>query len=422
MASEAAPRPLRGVRVLDCATMIAGPLCAAQLGDYGAEIVKLEHPGKGDPARHFGAEKHGEGIYWKTLSRNKSSVVLDLHQPEAQQIFRRWLGTFDILIENFRPGTLERWNLDPRELLAQHPRLIILRMTAFGQEGPYRDRAGFGTLAEAMTGIAALSGWEDRPPLLPPFALADTMAAMLATSAILAAYVRARETGEGEIIDCAIYEAAMKLTELHMMDYDQTRHVPIRKGNELEFTAPRGAFACSDGLWVALSGSSQSIAERFIRAIGGEELAQDPRFKTNTDRIKNGDALNRAIEAWCKVRTRQDVLDTLIPLGCAIGPLETIQTIFDNPQIQFRNSYVTVEDPTFGALRMMRAQPEFLGSEPATLVPGPSELGADTARLLKNDLGLSDDEVESLRTHDVIPSVAPQARSRGTESDPVIVA
>ncbi|MGA3037389.1 MAG: CoA transferase [Vulcanimicrobiaceae bacterium] len=398
MASEAAPRPLHGVRVLDCATMIAGPLCAAQLGDYGAETVKLEHPEKGDPARHFGAEKHGEGIYWKTLARNKSSVALDLHKPEAQTLFRRWLGTFDILIENFRPGTLERWNLDPRELLGEHPRLVILRMTAFGQQGPYRDRAGFGTLAEAMTGIAALSGWEDRPPLLPPFALADTMAAMLATGAVLAAYVRARETGEGEIIDCAIYEAAMKLTELHMMEYDQTRHVPARKGNELEFTAPRGAFACSDGLWVALSGSSQSIAERFIRAIGGEELANDPRFTTNVDRIKNGDALNRAIEAWCKVRTRQDVLDTLIPLGCAIGPLETIQTVFDNPQIQFRESYVTVDDPTFGALRMMRAQPEFMRSEPAELVPGPSALGADTVSILKRDLGLSDEELAKIVT------------------------
>jgi len=422
MASEAAPRPLRGLRVLDCATMIAGPLCATQLGDYGAEVVKLEQPGKGDPARHFGAEKHGEGIYWKTLSRNKSSAVLDLHEPEAQQLLRRWLGTFDVLIENFRPGTLERWNLDPHDLLKLHPRLIVLRMTAFGQEGPYRDRAGFGTLAEAMTGIAAVSGWEDRPPLLPPFALADTMAAMLATSAILAAYVRARETGEGEIIDCAIYEAAMKLTELHMMDYDQTRHVPIRKGNELEFTAPRGAFQCSDGLWVALSGSSQSIAERFIRAIGGEKLAQDPRFRTNADRIENGDALNRAIEAWCKVRTRQDVLDTLIPLGCAIGPLETIPTVFDNPQIRFRESYVTVDDTTFGHLRMMRAQPEFVCSEPATLVPGPSELGADTERLLKRDLGLSDAELESLHARAVTPSEPHTVTPSEVEGPPIIVA
>jgi crotonobetainyl-CoA:carnitine CoA-transferase CaiB-like acyl-CoA transferase len=418
MAFEAAPRPLRGMRVLDCATMIAAPLCATQLGDYGAEIVKLEQPGKGDPARHFGAEKHGEGIYWKSLSRNKSSVALDLHKPEAQALFRRWLGTFDVLVENFRPGTLERWNLDPKQLLEMHPRLIVLRMTAFGQEGPYRERAGFGTLAEAMTGIAAVSGWEDRPPLLPPFALADTMAAMLATSAILAAYIRAKETGAGEIIDCAIYEAAMKLTELHMMDYDQTGHVPIRKGNELEFTAPRGAFACSDGLWVALSGSSQSIAERFIHAIGGDELARDPRFTTNADRLKNGDALNNAIGAWCKVRTRQEVLDTLIPLGCAIGPLETIPTVFENPQIQFRKSYVAVDDPTFGSMKMMRALPDFAKTEEAQIVPGPSAVGADTERLLKRDLKLSDSDIAALRAQSVIPSVAPKA----TASDSVVVA
>jgi crotonobetainyl-CoA:carnitine CoA-transferase CaiB-like acyl-CoA transferase len=409
------------MRVLDCATMIAAPLCATQLGDYGAEIVKLEQPGKGDPARHFGAEKYGEGIYWKSLSRNKSSVALDLHKPEAQALFRRWLGTFDVLVENFRPGTLERWNLDPKTLLEMHPRLIVLRMTAFGQDGPYRERAGFGTLAEAMTGIAAVSGWEDRPPMLPPFALADTMAAMLATSAILAAYIRAKETGAGEIIDCAIYEAAMKLTELHMMDYDQTGHVPIRKGNELEFTAPRGAFACSDDLWVALSGSSQSIAERFIHAIGGDELARDPRFTTNSDRLKNGDALNNAIGAWCKVRTRQEVLDTLIPLGCAIGPLETIPTVFENPQIQFRKSYVSVDDATFGSMKMMRALPDFAKTEEAQIVPGPSAVGADTERLLKRDLGLSDAEIAAF----VIPSVAPQARSRGTDttsSDSVVVA
>lgn len=383
--------------------MVAAPLCATILGDYGAEVVKLEQPGKGDPGRHFAAEKHGQGIYWKSLSRNKPSVTLDLHEPEAQALLRRWLGSFDIFIENFRPGTLERWNLDPNDLLDEHPRLIILRTTAFGQSGPYCDRAGFGTLAEAMSGIAAVSGWEDRPPLLPPLALADTMAALLGASAVLAAYIRARETGVGEIIDCAIYEAAMKLTELQLMAYDQIGLVPKRMGNELEFSAPRGAFACSDGLWVALSGSSQSVAERFLRAIGGEEMVNDPRFKTNGDRIRNGDALNRIIESWCKVRTRQDVLDTLIPLGCAIGPLETIATVFENPQIKHRESLITVDDPVFGPMRMMRAIPEFLRSEPAEMRTGPSEIGSDTAELLRRDLGLSDAEIAALRERGVIP-------------------
>ena len=417
MPSKAGARPLSGVRILDCATMVAAPLCATLLGDYGAEVIKLEHPAKGDPARHFATEKHEQGIYWKSLSRNKKSVALDLHQPEAQELLRRWLGSFDVLIENFRPGTLERWNLDPRRLIEQHPRLIVLRMTAFGQSGPYRDRAGFGTLAEAMTGIAAVSGWEDRPPLLPPLALADTMASLLAASAVLAAYIRAKETGEGEIIDCAIYEAALKLTELQLMAYDQTGHVPARKGNELEFTAPRGAFACSDGGWVALSGSSQSIAERFLRAIGGESMANDPRFRTNADRIRNADALNRALEDWCKTRTQKDVLDTLVPLGCAVGPLETIPTVFENPQIAHRNSFVSVDDPVFGPMKMLRAIPEFLTSDPQQITPGPSELGADTTHILQRDLGLSHKELANLRSRGiippdvVIPTVAPEAIS-----------
>ncbi len=414
MPNELSPRPLRGVRVLDCATMVAAPLGATILGDYGAEVVKLEQPGKGDPGRHFATEKHQQGIYWKSLSRNKRSAALDLHKPEAQALVRRWLGTFDVFIENFRPGTLERWNLDPNDLLKEYPRLIVLRMTAFGQSGPYRDRAGFGTLAEAMSGIAAVSGWEDRPPLLPPLALADTMAALLAASAILAAYVRVQKTGAGEIIDCAIYEAAMKLTELQLMAYDQTGHVPKRMGNEIEFTAPRGAFECSDGLWVALSGSSQSVAERFVRAIGGEEMTNDRRFKTNADRIRNGDALNRAIEAWCKVRTRQEVLDALVPLGCAIGPLETIPTVFDNPQILHRESLVTVDDSVFGPMKMLRPIPELLTSEAAEIVPGSSLLGNDTAALLQRDLGLSDGEIAGLReraiiapAHEVIPEEQP---------------
>lgn len=382
--------------------MVAAPLCATILGDYGAEVVKLEHPKQGDPARHFATEKYGEAIYWKSLSRNKLSAALDLHDPQVQSLVRRWLGTFDIFIENFRPGTLERWNLDPNDLLKEHPRLVVLRTTAFGQSGPYRDRAGFGTLAEAMSGIAAVSGWEDRPPLLPPLALADIMAALLSASAALAAYLRAKETGAGEIIDCAIYEAAMKLTELQLMAYDQTGQIPRRLGNELEFTAPRGAFESSDGLWVALSGSSQSIAERFLHAIGGEAMANDPRFKTNADRIANGDALNRAIEAWCKVRTRQEILDALIPLGCAIGPLETVDTIFDNPQVRHRKSFIDVSDSVFGSLKMLRAIPEFLRSEPAQIRPGPSEIGGDTTMLLQRDLGLSDREIAALRDLGII--------------------
>ncbi|MBV8643884.1 MAG: CoA transferase, partial [Candidatus Eremiobacteraeota bacterium] len=189
--------PLAGVRVLDCSTMIAAPSTAAMLADFGADVVKIERPGSGDHVRRYGARKDGIGLYWKALGRNKRSVALDLHDAAVQELLLRWLPQFDVFIENFRPGTLERWNLAPARLLEVAPHVVILRMTAFGQDGPYRDRAGFGTLAEAMTGVAAVSGYDDRPPLLPAFPLADVMAGQGATAAVCAAYARRLRTGEG---------------------------------------------------------------------------------------------------------------------------------------------------------------------------------------------------------------------------------
>ncbi len=232
--------PLAGVRVLDCSTMIAAPTTAAMLADFGADVVKLERPGSGDHVRRYGAQKNGVGLYWKALGRNKKSVALDLHGAQAQELLLRWLPQFDVFIENFRPGTLERWNLGPDRLLAAAPHLVILRMTAFGQHGPYRDRAGFGTLAEAMTGIAAVSGYDDRPPLLPAFPLADVMAGQAATAAVCAAYARRLKTGDGEVIDFAIYEAVMKLVESQLTEYAANGTQHRRMGNRLDDTAPRG--------------------------------------------------------------------------------------------------------------------------------------------------------------------------------------
>ena len=227
-----------------------------------------------DPAitsRRYGAQKNGIGLYWKALGRNKKSVAFDLHGARAQELLLRWLPSFDIFIENFRPGTLERWNLGPDRLLAAAPHLVILRMTAFGQHGPYRDRAGFGTLAEAMTGIAAVSGYDDRPPLLPSFPLADVMAGQAGAAAVCAAYARRLRTGDGEVIDFAIYEAVMKLVESQLTEFAANGTEHRRLGNRLEDTAPRGAYRCGDGAYVALSGSTQEVAERVLRTIGGDD-------------------------------------------------------------------------------------------------------------------------------------------------------
>jgi crotonobetainyl-CoA:carnitine CoA-transferase CaiB-like acyl-CoA transferase len=402
---------LAGVRVLDCSTMIAAPTTAAMLADFGADVVKVERPGSGDHARRYGAQKNGIGLYWKALGRNKKSVALDLHSAEAQELLLRWLPQFDVFIENFRPGTLERWNLGPDRLLAAAPHVIILRMTAFGQDGPYRDRAGFGTLAEAMTGIAAVSGYDDRPPLLPAFPLADVMAGQASTAAVLAAYARRLRTGDGEVIDFAIYEAVMKLVESQLTEYAANGTLHRRLGNRMEDTAPRGAYRCGDGHDVALSGSTQEVAERVLRTIGGDALVADPRFRTNADRVANGAALDAIIEGFCEMRPREDVIAILAAAGCAVGPLESIDSVFENPQIAARGSLARLHDPDLGEVVINNAFPRFAHAGAPPLEPGRSEVGADTDAVLARDLGLGEADLRRLRASGVI--AGPSRRDSG---------
>jgi crotonobetainyl-CoA:carnitine CoA-transferase CaiB-like acyl-CoA transferase len=396
------PRPLSGVRVLDISTMIAAPLTASLLADWGAEVVKIERPRYGDHVRHFGAQAKGEGLYWKTLARNKRSVALDLRTGAGQAIFRRWLPQFNVLIENFRPGTLERWGLDPTELRKLAPGLVIMRLTAFGQDGPYRERPGFGTLAEAMSGYTAASGFPDRPPLLPSVPLADILAGFLGAGAICASLVRSKQGGGGETIDLAIYEAMLKLVELQIVEYDQKGTLHRRLGNRIEDVAPRGAYQCADGKWIALSASTQGVAEGVLRAIGGEELLSDPRFRTNVERVENAEALDTLLGNWCAQRDRDEALRIFGEMGGAVGPLENVATMLENPQVIDRGSIATVLDPILGPMRMTAAYPSFLESAPAQFSTGPSEVGIDTADLLARDLGLSESELLELREQGAI--------------------
>jgi crotonobetainyl-CoA:carnitine CoA-transferase CaiB-like acyl-CoA transferase len=402
--------PLAGLRVLDASTMIAAPTTAAMLADFGAEVVKLERPGAGDAVRRYGPQHDGIGLYWKALGRNKRSVALDLHAPEAQELLLRWLPTFDVFVENFRPGTLERWNLAPERMLELAPHLVVLRMTAFGQDGPYRERAGFGTLCEAMTGVASMSGWEDRPPLLPAVPLADVMAGQSAAAAVCAAYARRLRTGAGEIIDFAIYEAVLKLVEPQIAAYAANGTLPNRTGNRMEATAPRGAYRCGDGAYVALSGSTQAVAERVLRTLGGDALAADPRFATNADRVRNGTALDELIEAFCAVRSRDEAIEEFTRAGCAAGPLETIDSLFANPQIAARGSLATLPDPELGRVTIVNAFPRFARAGAPALRPGPSAVGGDTAPVLACDLSLTETELARLAERGVFG--APTAREQ----------
>lgn len=387
--------PLRGLRVLDLSTMIAAPLSASLLADYGCEVVKVENPATGDHLRHFGAQKDGHGLYWRALARGKRSVALDLRKEPVQRLVRSWVGTFDVVIENFRPGTLERWNLDPTTLLEEHPGLVVLRVTAYGQQGPYRERPGFGTLAEAMAGLASVSGFSDRPPLLPAYPLADIMAGQLGAAAVLAALRAKDRTGQGEIIDLAIYEAALKLLEVNVLEYDQLGQEHQRLGNSYRAAAPRGSYLCGDQEWLALSGSTQSVAMRLLRAIGGEELAADPRFATNADRTANVQELDRVIGQWCATRTRDEAITELTAAGCAVGPLESVRTMLENPQVVARGSITTVPDPDLGPLRMTNVFPIFTHHRAEVPEPGPAAVGGDTEAVLGADLGLTDHQVRA---------------------------
>jgi crotonobetainyl-CoA:carnitine CoA-transferase CaiB-like acyl-CoA transferase len=418
--STAAPPPdnrtplLAGVRVLDLSTMIAAPTTATILGDYGADVVKVEMPGTGDFVRRFGRQKDGQGLYWKALSRGKRSVALDLRRPEGRDLVLRWVEQFDVLIENFRPGTLERWGLAPADLRAANPRLVVLRVTAYGQDGPYRDRPGFGTLAEALAGLAAVSGFEDRPPLLPAYPLADIMAGNLGATAVLAALMRRNATGTGDTIDLAIYEAALKLVEINVLEYQQTGHEHGRTGNRYGPAAPRGSYQCRDGLWIALSGSTQPMAQHVLRTIGGEQLVEDPRFRTNADRVRHVQELDDLIAGWCRTRDRDDAIAELTAGGCAVGPLESVATMLDNPQVRHRGSFVTVEDDDLGPLAMTNVYPAFQDGGTAVGRPGPAQVGADTDDVLAADLGLGPDELAALREAGVTtgPPTVPPAHQK----------
>ena len=398
--------PLSGVRVLDIATMIAAPLAASILGDYGAEVVKIELPGRGDTGRKMGAQRDGIGLYWRTLGRNKLSVALDLHKSEAQDLIKRWIGQFDILIENFRPGTLDRYNLGVEELRRLNPKLVVLQMTAFGQTGPYRERHGFGTLAETMSGVSSvlvkdIRGFSNDRPALTSFPLGDVTAGLVGVNGILAALYRAQKTGQGEVIDLAIYEALLKFMELEIISYDAD-HPPVVSALRKPDSAPRGVYQCRDGCWIAISASTQPVAVRFLNLLGGEGLVQDPRFLNNELRVANVDALDELVDHWCGALTAAEATRLLSEAGCAVGPVETVASLLQNPQVVARQSIVDVEDSDQGMLHMTNVIPRFQHFPPQKPVPGPVSIGAHTAAVLQRDLQLSQADITALQQRGVI--------------------
>lgn len=404
--------PLHGVRVLDCSTIIAAPFTAMLLADFGADVVKIEHP-RGDGLRLSGAEKKGVGLNYAFYGRNKRNIVLDLSKDEGQEILRGLAQKSDVLIENFRPGVMERWGLGWEDLHSLNRRLVMLRMTGFGQFGPYAGRAGFGTLAEAMSGFAHINGFPDGPPTLPPFGLADGVAGLSGAYAVmLALYHRDIRAGEGQMIDIAIIEPLLHLMGAQATIYDQLGQIQGRTGNRSVNNAPRNIYRARDGRWLAISTSAQAVAERVMRLVGRADLIEQPWFRSGPERVTHADELDNIISAWIGERTSDEVVAAFERAGAAVAPVLDISEVVEDPQYQALNTITTVKDPDLGPIKMQNLLFRMGATPGAVHHPGP-RLGEHTDSVLQELLGLSEGRLTKLRELGVTQALAaPKAQPK----------
>jgi crotonobetainyl-CoA:carnitine CoA-transferase CaiB-like acyl-CoA transferase len=404
MSAEPGPGALGDLRVVDTSTLFAGPMAAMHLGDLGARVTKVEHPRRPDPARGHGPEKDGQNLWSKTLGRNKRTVQLDLSTEAGAEVFRRLCATADVVIENFRPDTLERWGLSYEALSAANPGLVLARVTGFGQIGPYRRRPGFGTLAEAMSGFAAATGEPDGPPTLPPFGLADGIASLATAFAIMSALHRRQLTGRGQVVDVAIVEPIMAMLGPQISRWDQLGTVQPRLGNRTNNNAPRNTYRTSDDQWVAISTSSQSIAERVMHLVGRADLVSEPWFASGRTRAEHADVLDAAVGGWIAGHTRAEVIEAFERAEAAVAPVYTAEDIVADPQFQALGTIRRVDDPDLGELAMQGPLFRMSDGDAPTRHTG-RDPGADTDAVLA-ELGYSPQEVAELRQAGVVAGQA----------------
>lgn len=393
--------PLQSVRVIDASTILAGPLCCQILGDFGADVIKVEHPTHGDAMRGHGPQKNGVPLWWKEIGRNKRTMGLNLGDRQGADVFKRLAASAHIVVENFRPGTLERWGIGPDALLEINPELILVRLTGFGQTGPYAHRPGFGTLAEAMSGFAYLTGPADAPPTLPAFGLADSICGIAAASAALMA-LRASEVlgSAGQVIDMSILEPIMTAVGPSPTAYQQLGIVGTRHGNRSENNAPRNTYKTSDGHWVAVSTSAQQIAERVMTMIGHPEVIAEPWFASGRSRAQHADYLDKLLGDWVANRDRSTVLAEFERAGAAVAPVYSARDLVEDPHIRQTEMLVEVDDEDLGPLLMHNVMWR-MSKTPGKIRFTGRELGADTKAILE-EMGYSPAQIDALRHQGVI--------------------
>jgi len=384
---------LAGLRVVELGQLLAGPFCGQLLGDMGAEVIKVEPPGAGDPMRDWG--QGDDKVQWEVIARNKKSVSANLRVAAGQALVRRLIATADIVIENFKPGTMEKWGLGPDTLLAEQPGLIIARMSGYGQTGPYSDRAGFGGIGEAMGGWRYIVGEPDRPPSRMGISIGDTLTATYGCMGVLAALHVREKTGKGQVIDAALYESVLQVMEGLIPEYDHSGVVRERSGSILKGIAPSNVYSCKDGEYM-IGANKDSLWQRMSAAMGRPELGSDPRFATHVARGANQIELDEIINGWTRTLTVDELDNLMIDAGVPAGRVYRAPEMLDDPHFQAREAIIEVETERFGALKMQGAFPKMSMTPGGVRSPAPSRVGQHNQAIYGDLLGLGADELQRL--------------------------
>lgn len=392
---------LAGIRVLDLGTRIGAPFAATLLAELGADVIKVEHPRGGDFMRTIGPFEHGVSLWFAVDGRGKRSLTLDLSRPEGQEILRRLADRADVLLENFQPGTLERWGLAPAELRRRNPRLVVSRTSVYGQEGPYRDRPGLDRNGIALGGLLGITGYPDRPPVRPGIIVADYLTAVFNAVGVLAALLERDRSGQGQEVEAALYESVLRVMEWTVAAFDRLGVVRDRTGNRLPNSAPLDNYETADGRFVCIAAAGDALFPRLCAAIGRPELARDPRFDTLERRAARGDELNGIVAAWCRERTLAEIERVMVEHEVPVGGVLRIDEILEDPQVRARGSVVAVDDPVLGAVRQQAPVPR-LDRTPLRVPSGAPTLGQHTDEILRELLGMDAARIASLREAGVV--------------------
>jgi crotonobetainyl-CoA:carnitine CoA-transferase CaiB-like acyl-CoA transferase len=391
--------PLKGLRVIELGQLIAGPFCGQLLGDMGAEVIKVEPPGKGDPMRDWG---RGEfKVWWEVIARNKKSVSANLRLPEGQEIVRKLAAQADILIENFRPGAMEGWNLDPSELLKANPRLIIVRVSGYGQTGPYSNRVGFGLIGESMGGWRYIVGDPDRPASRMGISIGDSLAATYGCMGALAALRHRDQTGQGQIVDSSLYESVLQVMESLVPEYSLAGYVRERSGSLLPGIAPSNVYRCKDGEYL-IGANQDTIFARLAEAMGQPDLAKDERYATHVARGNNQTELDQIVEAWTSQHTVEEVEAAMIKHQVPAGRLYRAPDMLEDPHFAARESIIEVDSPRWGKLHMQNAFPKLSATPASVRTLAPETVGQDNAQVYGDLLGLGPEDLAGMKERGVI--------------------